>query len=249
MRKKRKIKILFLDILTGDGKTRKELNRKGSGGGTKAESMRKASGLKKNEFITVDAHRGKFPEDLTRFQGIIIGGSLEDPFKGTEKPWVKRTYVIIRKAIKGKIPILGICGGLQFTVRALGGEVVLNPKGKEFGSIKVWFTKNGVSDPIFKGLGGAIMVASSHKCMARNLKSGWRLLASSGLCRVQAIAIGRHIRLLQFHPEMKTGELKNLARVRGLDEGVGRMENTKKAGKKILQNFLDHFVLPRVTIK
>jgi len=127
--------------------------------------------------------------------------------------------------------------------------VILNPKGKEFGSIEVKLTNQGIRDPLFKGLGGKITVASSHKCMAKNLKSSWKLLAFSGLCRVQALAIGNRIRLLQFHPEMKANSLLGLAHMRGLKGNTDLIKTTGKDGKKILRNFLDYFVLPRVIIK
>ena len=241
MGKHKKTRILFLDILTGDAKIRNERHKKVYRGKTYSEIMRKAFGLKKDEWVLVDASGGKFPKDIAGFRAVVIGGSLEDPLPGTEKPWVKKTYAVIKQVIKNRIPILGICGGLQFTVRALGGKVILNPKGREFGSIDVQLTRKGMNDPLFKGLSKKIIVASSHTCMAANLKPGWKLLASSKLCRVQAIAIGDRIRLLQFHPEKTARMLKNAAQMKNLK--VGQIKNTSRAGKKILQNFLKYFVL------
>ena len=106
-------KFLFLDILTGDRKLRRELEQKVLRGKTYADIMRKTSGVARKDFVTVDASRGKFPKTLNKFAGVIIGGSFEDPIRGTEKAWVKNMYPFIRKIAKAKIPFLGICFGLM----------------------------------------------------------------------------------------------------------------------------------------
>ncbi|MEK7498898.1 MAG: gamma-glutamyl-gamma-aminobutyrate hydrolase family protein, partial [Patescibacteria group bacterium] len=134
---KHKIKVLFFDILTPDLKQRELFNKEIYRGSTYSETTRKMVGLKPESWVYCDATLGIFPEDITQFDGVIIGGSTGDPVVGHEKPWIKKTYPYIRKIVKKGIPLLGICGGLQFTVRALGGEVIFNPKGKEFGTIRV----------------------------------------------------------------------------------------------------------------
>ncbi|MDO8522893.1 MAG: type 1 glutamine amidotransferase, partial [bacterium] len=184
----------------------------------------------------------KLPKILNAFDAIVIGGSMHDSIKRNEKPWMKRTFKFIEKVAEQNIPILGICGGLQFTVRAFRGEVIRNPKGREFGTINVGLTVAGKQDNLFKGLPAAFLAQSSHKCMARNLRPGWRLLASSDLCLLQAIAVGKNIRLLQFHPEMTARQLRALAHYK--KEPVPNIKNAERYGKKILNNFLKYFILP-----
>jgi len=251
---KDKKKILFVDILTDDPKFRRFESRVLYGGSSYAESVRRALGVKKEEFLSIDASRGVFP-DLSRFKAVILGGSIEDPIRGKEKKWMKETYVFIRKIAREKIPMLGICGGLQFTVRALGGIIILNPKGRNFRTNKTTLTSAGMRDPLFRGLPPTFSVQSSHKCIVQRLKPGWKLLASSPYSPFDAIAIGGAIRLLEFHPEMRVSEMRGIARMRKAalkEEGYFRagdfgklllsFKETGRNGKKILNNFLGSFV-------
>lgn len=257
MKKFNPLKILFVDILTGDRELRKDINKRVYGGGTYSESMRRAFGLRENRWFVIDASKGKFPRRISDFDGIVIGGSAEDPVEGQEKSWMKKVYKFIREAIKQEIPTLGICGGLQFTVRALGGEITFNPKGREFGSAKISLTKMGKRDPLFRGLSGDVLLQSSHKCMAKKLLPGSKLLAFSKLCPIQAIALGDKIRLVQFHPEMQRGQLRSIAIMRKsalMKEGfvnndadfekfLRSIENTERIGRKILRNFIRYFTM------
>ncbi|MDE1970050.1 MAG: type 1 glutamine amidotransferase [Patescibacteria group bacterium] len=258
MKNKKLVTILFFDILTPDEAQKIEFSREIYNGGTYSESVRRRVGLGPDEWVYCDAPKGVFPKDLSQFDGVIIGGSTGDPIQGSEKSWMRKTYPFIRKLIRAKIPLLGICGGLQFTVRALGGDVILNPKGRELGTIRVALTKSGKQDPLFRGLPHAIFAQSSHKCIAGDLLPDWVLLGSSKLCIPQAIGIHNSVRLLQFHPEKKASYLKRLVRTRKntlLKEGfvkneaqfkkfVASIKNEDRIGKKILHNFVTQFVMP-----
>ncbi len=246
------MKILFLDILTGNPELRKNINQKIYKGGSYGEHLRKLFSLKKSEWAEVDASQ-KIPSDFLKFDGIVIGGSTEDPMPGSEKPWMKKIYPAIRKIIKNKIPLLGICGGLQFTARALGGKVILNPGGREFGSVKITLSQDGKKDFLFCGISKNFTAQSSHKCMVEKILPGSRLLASSDMCGLQALSLGDRARLLQFHPEKTKAQLKSLAKMRKsalIAEGfvqdekdfkkfLASIKNTETAGKKILKNFIN----------
>src|SRR3989344_424088 len=195
---KQKIKILFLDIFTDNEKFRKEIEEKVYKGRTLSEHIRSVFGLDKNEWLKLDASKGQFQNKYLKVDAIVIGGSAKDPVKGQERGWMRKTYKFIRQAVRKNIPILGICGGLQFVVRALGGEIIYNPKGKEFGAITINIIKQ---DPLFKGLKKNFVIPSNHRCMVGKFNYDAKLLASSKMCAIQALAIGDKIRLVQFHPE------------------------------------------------
>lgn len=251
-------KILFLDILTDDAKIQREIFGSVYEGQTYSEAMRKASGCTAKEWISCDGPFEPLPKNITAFSGIIIGGSLKNPVYKHERPWMKKIYRFIQKAAAKEIPILGICGGLQFTARAFGEEVVFNPRGREMGTIQITTTSAGMRDPLFSGLSSEFPAQASHKCMAAKLRPSWKLLGSSALCKPQAIAAGKSIRLLQFHPEMTVHQLRMLATLRKkhlISEGflydekdfsrfLRSIKNTEKNGKKILRNFIEHFVEP-----
>ncbi len=249
--------ILFLDILTGDKNLRKAIERNVYGGETYSETMRKAFGLGKNQWLAIDASKGKFPSKLEKFDGVVMGGSTEDPVKGHEKAWMKKVYKFIKSVVSAKVPILGICGGLQFTVRALGGEIIYNSKGREFGSTKIKLNSLGQRDLLFMGVPKNSIFQESHKCMAKKLLPGWRLLANSKICPNQAIAIGDKIRLSQFHLELTKKNIQSIARMRKdalLEEGfvkneagfrlfLSSVKNANNVSRKVLKNFVKYFVL------
>ena len=105
-------KILFLDILADNPWRRQELESP-YGGLSYPEHFRQFTGIAKNQFISIDAFGEKLP-DPAKFRAIILGGSGKDPVKKQESPWILETYKFIRKTADKNIPILGICGGLQF---------------------------------------------------------------------------------------------------------------------------------------
>lgn len=252
------LKIIFLDILTDDKALRKRINQRIYPGTSYSEDTRKSFGLKPSEWLFVDGTKGKFPADFSPFDGLIIGGSLENPVGIREKEWIRNVYPFLRKAVKTGLPILGICGGLQFITRALGGRVIYNPNGREFGTIKLRLNNRGRHDKLFYGIPASFKAQASHGCMAGKIPSRGELLGSSGLCAYQAITLGKNVKLLQFHPEMKLKQLKSLASWRKkklIREGFWKSgadfkkfmqssENTERTGKKILRNFLKFFILP-----
>ena len=252
--KQKKLKILFLDIFTDNEKFRKEISHMLYDGGSYSDHVRKLFGLDKSQWLRLDASKGKFPIKALDVSAIVIGGSVKDTVEGQEDKWMKETYKFINKGIKKQLPILGICGGLQFVIRALGGEIILNPKGKEFGAITVHIKR---SDPLFEGLKKSFIVPSNHKCMVGKFDGDAKLLASSKMCAIQALAIGDRIRLVQFHPERTEDQNMAIAKASKeqlIKDGVIRsgkeypkflksLKVNSEAGRIIINNFLNNFVI------
>lgn len=246
-------KLLFLDILTGSRVIRDKIEKFIYNGKSYGEEVRNIIGLNKDNFECIDASVGVFPNPNNQ-GAMIIGGSTEDPISGMEKEWVLKTYDFIRLAIESGIPILGICGGLQFVVSALNGNVIYNPKGRSFGNNIIHLTKEGLRDRIFTGLPEFFEVYSSHKCIVKNLQQNWTCLGVSEKSPFEAIAIGNNIRLTQFHPEMTSGAMRSLSLLRkeslvqeeylkedDFDNFLQTLNNNENFGKKILHNFVDYF--------
>ncbi len=77
---------------------------------------------------------GVFPADITRFDGVMIGGSPASA-RGTA-PWISRLLAPIREIEAARQPLFGACFGHQTISLALGGTVGENPGGWTHGRIE-----------------------------------------------------------------------------------------------------------------
>ena len=109
-----------------------------------------------------------------------------------------------------RVPILGICGGHQALALAFGGKVGPIRAG-EYDCLPYSRSRQGgvvpvkilTSDPLFRGVGGAVKIAQSHYDEVKIIPPGFRLLASEKTSPVQVM---RHptkpVYGIQGHPEL-----------------------------------------------
>ncbi len=98
------------------------------------------------------------------------------------------------------IPILGICAGHQYMAIHMGGkaEPSVTP---EFGKTLVSVVDE---DDLFRGLPESFIAWESHNDEVTELPPGFKLLANSETCPVQAMRHeSRPLFGLQFHPEVE----------------------------------------------
>ncbi len=114
-----------------------------------------------------------------------------------------------------RIPLLGICFGHQLIGTAFGSKVVdLGESIRDIKQIRLLDR-----DPVFEGLPERVNVAESHRQALDSVPDGFRLLAESTTCKVEAISEqDRLIYGFQFHPE--------------------RSDDANPWGRMIVQNFL-----------
>ncbi|MCS6911755.1 MAG: type 1 glutamine amidotransferase [Myxococcales bacterium] len=209
--------------------------------------------------VTLEVHRGfeRPRRPLSGYDGLLLSGSprsLVEP-----EPWMDEAAELVREAARSGLATLGVCFGHQLIAHAFGGRVRRNPRGWEVGTVSVWLTARGRQDPLFCGLdegGGMLRVNQSHRDEVAELGPGMTVLASNEHSAVQAVALGDHVRGVQFHPEMGPGELQRLVRQRQalLDaeaaqrgqpdrraEAVLRRTAETPSGPRLLRNWLDHF--------
>lgn len=166
------------------------------------------------------------------------------------EPWMVATGDrLLEEAARGK-PVLGICFGHQLLATAHGTPVIVNPRGREIGTVTVSLTQDGREDPLFAGLGPKLRVLATHSDVVSKVPPGARLLAANENTPVQALAYGSKIRSLQFHPELTAPALTSLLRTRiepirseGLDpEAIESGIEPTPAAALVLRNFEEHFV-------
>ena len=112
-----------------------------------------------------------------------------------------------------RLPILGICYGMQALVHQLGGKVAPGAK-QEFGSAVLH--QDDAKGALFNGLPPSFQVWMSHGDQVESLPPGFASLAYTENSPVAAIGNGDNMFGLQFHPEV----------------------NHTPLGQSILENFL-----------
>jgi GMP synthase (glutamine-hydrolysing) len=137
--------------------------------------------------IRLDGHAGV----------VILGGPMS---ANGPSPGLADELEMIEKALRTRMPLLGICLGSQLIAKALGARVYRNPE-LEIGWEPVHFTDAGQSDPVFQGIDSPTTFFHWHG-ETFDLPAGAEWLAWSEKCRHQAYRYGSNVYGLQFHPEV-----------------------------------------------
>jgi len=104
---------------------------------------------------------------------------------------------------KADFPILGICAGMHFMSGHFGGATA-PAKLPEFGKATLYVDDE---DEVFRSLPKQFTVWESHNDEVIRVPAGFKALAHSDNCAVEAIRkIDRPIFGLQFHPEVENTE-------------------------------------------
>jgi len=139
---------------------------------------------------------------LEGYDGLLVMGRAQDVWQEAEHPWLKAEKQAIRTAVSElQMPYLGICLGHQLLAAALGGEVrpATTP---EVGVFEVSLTEAGREHPLFAGLAPTTRFLQWHAAEVTTPPAGAAVLATSGACAVQALAVGERAFGLQFHAEV-----------------------------------------------
>jgi GMP synthase (glutamine-hydrolysing) len=194
---------------------------------------------------TVDGRDGKALPDPRGFAGVVISGSARSLVE--PEAWMEVAAGFAEDAYRAGTPVLGVCFGHQLLGRVFGGKVVENPTGWEIGTCDVDLTGD---DPLLVGLPRRLRVNLTHRDMVdpATLPPAVKVLASSEQTAVQVLAVGDHMRGIQFHPEV-TGAVargyiearRHLLPGRNVEALVQSTVDCPD-GLAVMQNFRRHFV-------
>ena len=135
----------------------------------------------------------KIPAIDASVRGVILSGS---PFSVRDE----NAPTPDLSAIKGKLPLLGVCYGAQFLASAFGGEVQPAPS-REYG--RAMLTVGDASDALMRGLPARTQVWMSHGDTITSVPDTYRVIASTEDVRYAAFRIeGERSWGIQFHPEV-----------------------------------------------
>jgi GMP synthase (glutamine-hydrolysing) len=212
------------------------------------------------DVVTLEVHRAfeKPQHRLDGYDGLIITGSSRSLVN--KEPWMDDAAAFVRLAASAGVPVLGVCFGHQLIGHAYGGRVRQNPRGWEIGTVEVELTEEGKRDPLFAGSPPRLYVIESHQDEVETLGPEARSLSCNAHTEHQAIAVGEHVRGVQFHPEMSAPVMRGILQHRRhilVDDARRRARDgfcvdTLIAGasdcphgERVLTNFVEHFVRPR----
>jgi GMP synthase (glutamine-hydrolysing) len=169
----------------------------------------------------------KLPQgmSLADFDGTVITGS---PLSTYDDSTAVRTQLeLAREVFNAGIPTFGSCWGLQLMSAALGGDVRLNPKGREIGIARtIILSEAGRAHDMYRDKPVAFDAFCSHQDEVQALPTGGTVLASNAVSDIQAAEIVQGDKCfwgVQYHPEM--------------DFGIAAMLMEKRAERYIAEGF------------
>jgi len=126
-------------------------------------------------------------------KGVILSGS---PFSVRDEKAPKPDL----SAIKGKLPLLGVCFGAQYLAHHFGGEVKASNK-REYGRANLEYVDK--ESLLFRGISDHSQVWMSHGDTIEKLPVDYRVIASTADVKNAAFKIENEITYgIQFHPEV-----------------------------------------------
>ena len=143
--------------------------------------------------------------------GIILSGGPYSVYEDSNK--LGNCNEILKFCLNSKIPVLGICLGHQVIVQFFGGKVERG-SAAEYAQTEITIEKE---NDLFKNIEKKLIAWTSHKDEVTELPVDFECLASSGICKFEAVKHKKKkIYGVQFHPEV----------------------NHTPGGEEILKNFL-----------
>jgi GMP synthase (glutamine-hydrolysing) len=119
-----------------------------------------------------------------------------------------------RECFRRGVPAFGSCWAAQIAVVAAGGEVALNPNGREMGIARgITLTDEGRAHPLYEGKPAVFDAFTSHDDEVTVLPDGAARLSGNDFTRVQSVVVekeGAEFWGLQYHPEFNLHEMARL---------------------------------------
>jgi GMP synthase-like glutamine amidotransferase len=164
------------------------------------------------------------PETLDGYLALIVLGGDQSAYPDAAgapgEPWFPALEGLLRKAVRYRVPTLGVCLGGQLLAAAHGGLVERSTNGPEIGPGLVGKRDAADTDPLFKWVPLLPDVIQWHRDEITELPMNAVLLAASSRYQHQAFRIGDRAWGLQFHIECDAAMFEEWTRIGGteLDE-------------------------------
>ena len=152
-------------------------------------------------------------DDLYNYDALWVMGGPMDVWDVEEHPWLIAEKEAIRTWVEElKKPFLGLCLGHQLLADALGGTCEPQ-RPPEIGVMDVELTEEGLMDPLFVGTKSKQKCLQWHSVQVSQAPKNTVVLASSELCKIQAMRVGTNAWSMQYHVEVEPDTVANWAKV------------------------------------
>ncbi|GLF97910.1 type 1 glutamine amidotransferase [Streptomyces yaizuensis] len=158
---------------------------------------------------------GRLPASPAGHAGLLVLGGSPGCDDDTAAPWLPEVRALIRRAVAGGVPLLGICLGGQLTAAALGGRVARGRRGPETGVVPLRRLPAADADALFAAVPDGAPAAQWHWDEIVELPPGAVALFTGDDCRHQAFRVGPRAWGVQFHPEVTAADVAGWARLDG----------------------------------
>ena len=136
------------------------------------------------------------------YAGVVVMGGAMGANDDHVHDWLGPIKELVRDAVSGGVPILGICLGHQLMGAALGGEVTPNPRGQQVGLIHVGWTDAAAGDRLFGGLATPRRGVQWNYDLVVALPESAVVLAQTAAGEIQVARYGPSAWGIQLHPEV-----------------------------------------------
>jgi GMP synthase-like glutamine amidotransferase len=153
------------------------------------------------EWSTVELDLNESIPALEPFDALWVMGGPMDVWEVEKYPWLVAEKRAIRTWVRElQRPFLGVCLGHQLLADALGGKC-LPQDIPEIGILDIELTAAGRADPLFAEMPVRQQVLQWHSVAVVRPPDGAEVLATSKMCAVQAMRVGRCTWSMQYHVE------------------------------------------------
>jgi len=173
------------------------------------------------------------PAEIDSASGLVVMGGPMGVYEQERYPFLRDEIRLIEDAIRGEIPVLGVCLGSQLLATALGARVKKG-KQKEIGWHTVNLAEATLNDPFWEGVDRSFRGFHWHGDVF-DLPEGAISLASSALTRCQAFRYGPNAYGILCHMEV-TREIISCM----IDAFAGELSEEKIEGETLLRQAETH---------
>lgn len=160
------------------------------------EDELRARGL---QLVRVELDEGEALPDWREFAAIVVMGGPMGAYEDAAYPWLGSEKRLLSQAVRGDVPVWGVCLGAQLLAAALGARVYRGDE-PEVGVLPVELEADAGADPVFAAAPSSFPTLQWHGDTFE-LPAGATRLAGSPAYRNQAFRVGRSYGL-QFHVEV-----------------------------------------------